>query len=378
MKKILLTVVLILGVASVVFAGSPNPPFVPGIRPLGMGGAFLAVADDTNVLFYNPAGLGRIDYTYVSILDQRFETSQDVIDLAKWFLDNQDRLFEKHTDTQGSDNQMQNLTTDDINRLTSIRAKFRYDMNIFSLVMHNIGAGLYAYANVDVGIRQMGLFDMRLDGTLDSDIILPVSYGREIDVQAMNDFFDTYLAGGRLYAGGTVKVFQRRNFDEQLSLFEMFDYKLSDEKIDELKSGKLGFGVDIGTLYHVPQLHSNFAIVVRDLYTHVDNDTVKGNLGFGYAYRPTWRLGPVSDILFAADINGINDGNLTLFNKLHLGAEAWIIGVFGLRIGAYQGYPTFGVSIARVLQYANYSVEKGHYPGQIEERRHTVSLGINF
>jgi len=30
----------------------------PGARPLGMGGAFLAIADDANAAFYNPAGLG--------------------------------------------------------------------------------------------------------------------------------------------------------------------------------------------------------------------------------------------------------------------------------------------------------------------------------
>src|SRR3989338_7728825 len=29
-----------------------------GIRPLGMGAAFTAVADDQNAAFYNPAGLG--------------------------------------------------------------------------------------------------------------------------------------------------------------------------------------------------------------------------------------------------------------------------------------------------------------------------------
>ena len=36
-----------------------------GIRPLGMGGAFVAVSDDQNALLYNPAG-----FSYVS--KQRF------------------------------------------------------------------------------------------------------------------------------------------------------------------------------------------------------------------------------------------------------------------------------------------------------------------
>jgi hypothetical protein len=36
--------------------------FIEGIRPMAMGGAFVAVANDENALFYNPAGLARINY----------------------------------------------------------------------------------------------------------------------------------------------------------------------------------------------------------------------------------------------------------------------------------------------------------------------------
>ena len=41
-------------------SAGPAAPFLPGIRPLGMGNAFVAVADDRNALHYNPAGLARI------------------------------------------------------------------------------------------------------------------------------------------------------------------------------------------------------------------------------------------------------------------------------------------------------------------------------
>lgn len=36
-----------------------------GIRPLGMGGAFTAVADDPNSIFYNPAGLANFEMGYL-------------------------------------------------------------------------------------------------------------------------------------------------------------------------------------------------------------------------------------------------------------------------------------------------------------------------
>ena len=49
-------ILAIAGLVSVVFAQSDENIFV-GVRPLSLGGAFTAVADDANAMFYNPAGL---------------------------------------------------------------------------------------------------------------------------------------------------------------------------------------------------------------------------------------------------------------------------------------------------------------------------------
>ena len=39
----------------------------PGVRPVALGGAFVAVADDVNAIFYNPAGLAKIKKQQVQI-----------------------------------------------------------------------------------------------------------------------------------------------------------------------------------------------------------------------------------------------------------------------------------------------------------------------
>lgn len=45
----------------------------PGTRPIGIGGAFVGIADDINSLFYNPAGLGRLKRTEVTAMyDQQY------------------------------------------------------------------------------------------------------------------------------------------------------------------------------------------------------------------------------------------------------------------------------------------------------------------
>ncbi len=47
----------------------------PGARPLGMGEAFLALADDANAAFYNPAGLGwQSGITVTSLFARQFDT----------------------------------------------------------------------------------------------------------------------------------------------------------------------------------------------------------------------------------------------------------------------------------------------------------------
>lgn len=67
----------LIGIISCTYASTAHGAFRDlgvGARPLGLGGAFVALADDGNAANYNAAGLGFIDKTYVSAtLDQRFK-----------------------------------------------------------------------------------------------------------------------------------------------------------------------------------------------------------------------------------------------------------------------------------------------------------------
>jgi hypothetical protein len=53
-----------------------------GLRPLAMGNAFVAVADDYNALFYNPAGLARLKDWDGEFLNPSVEVSRNTIDFA--------------------------------------------------------------------------------------------------------------------------------------------------------------------------------------------------------------------------------------------------------------------------------------------------------
>ena len=70
------------------------PAFYEGVRPLGMGGAFTAIADDNNAIFYNPAGLNRLE-TWSFEVPLFIEMSKSNIDLAQ---DAQDVDFDSTTE----------------------------------------------------------------------------------------------------------------------------------------------------------------------------------------------------------------------------------------------------------------------------------------
>ncbi|MFH1784672.1 MAG: polysaccharide biosynthesis/export family protein [bacterium] len=59
----LLVAVHLLGLVSLCFADFKDVR--GGVRPTGMGGAFVGVADDTNTLFLNPAGLARLEFSEI-------------------------------------------------------------------------------------------------------------------------------------------------------------------------------------------------------------------------------------------------------------------------------------------------------------------------
>jgi hypothetical protein len=80
MKNLIIcSMILVLsGVAAFaeVIPSTPDPASVAyGARPLGMGGAFVSIADDTNAIFTNPAGLGTLlDWSITSMSTQLLQS----------------------------------------------------------------------------------------------------------------------------------------------------------------------------------------------------------------------------------------------------------------------------------------------------------------
>ena len=54
------------------YASSPDPSFAAfGARPLGLGGAYVALSDDSNAIFTNPAGLSQLPKWEITSMSTR-------------------------------------------------------------------------------------------------------------------------------------------------------------------------------------------------------------------------------------------------------------------------------------------------------------------
>lgn len=71
--------VICAGIIGIVGMGSPLFACW-GARPLSIGGAFVAVSDDVHSIYWNPAGLGKVEkteFTYTRLMNERDEASYD-------------------------------------------------------------------------------------------------------------------------------------------------------------------------------------------------------------------------------------------------------------------------------------------------------------
>ena len=91
------------------FASSPNP-VGSGARAMGMGGAFIAVADDATAASWNPGGLVQLKTPEISVVGNWFHRSEDVD-------------FANHPEASGSES----TSKEDLNYLSMV-----YPFNLFN------------------------------------------------------------------------------------------------------------------------------------------------------------------------------------------------------------------------------------------------------
>ncbi|MFH1784486.1 MAG: hypothetical protein ABH868_06285 [bacterium] len=371
-----------------------------GARPMGMGGTFIALADDQNAFFYNPAGLTQREKGILTVFEMPLTISKDMLALYKYYNDNKDEI--ENFDT--ADNATQSKIINDINdRLTLYRVHLTAGVPNINYISGPIN---FANGNkLHFGLGVFDLLDMRVK--VNSSILVPtLDLWGSVDVMGMVPVAYKWQSTpfdlpGSVAVGATVKYIARGRISEtRRSILELEDYDPTTQM------GK-GLGLDLGMVYDINEKWTAGMMIAdfggtpitfeettsAGLTYPANTDVIKPRVNVGCVYRPSelyYWPGKSLDIgskhlTLAADLNNITDADEklfadTFFMKLHVGAElSWQM--FALRGGLNKGYPTFGAGISFLflkLDYAYYTDELGSFAGTDPESNHMITIAMRF
>ena len=382
-------------------AEAASGPQYRSLRALSMGNAFVAVVDDKDALYYNPAGLNLINRLgnpvarpgLAAYPRTRFNARVNVIGGTAPvgnLLDFRD-LFRDHRDAFGSDSAFR---TGGNGLLTALNPFDRLPVEVglmhgAEFALHNYGAAYWLdaraapYADVGILIPQAGVKTIQLDAVL--------------QLAAAHSFLNNRLAAGagyRLASRQTVHEFQVSTND----FIEDGGQPVIDRVQDTLNAkftnmqdmSTYGHGLDLGVLWQQTSW-LRLGASIQNLGMHLDNELVTPEFTVGAAFTPS----PLSTggrfprkVNFALDIEDLfnNERNYKPFSKVNFGAEVeqslWWFAAARAAAGFKGGYWTAGAGLSLInaihLEAASWAEEGGLYTGHIEDRYYAFRVGFGF
>lgn len=342
-------------------SAEPLPLFYQGIRPLGMGGAFTAVADDENAMFYNPAGLNSIEgFGRFELLNPMVEMSTNTMEFAG---DLQD-VADADTDAEQAA-----LASDLLDRWLGDHVHAR--VSVFpNVTFHNFG----------IGVLGQGVFDAEVHNPAGSNT-LRVRGGYDV-AGLVSGAMGFSPAGTTLRVGATGKFVRRELLDQSYTTNDLVQQDGIDLDRDMVDGS--GFGLDIGVILGLPlPLRPAVGVTVQNI-GDVDLGDAGGlpqQINMGIALQPPVPFGQLTLALDLVDVTTEVGTDSDLAKRLHTGAELKLPAVFSLRAGLNQGYISAGATVdLRVLKLAYaYTIEEvGAFAGQTPDRRHVAQLSLGF
>jgi hypothetical protein len=387
--------------ALAVGAHAASGPQQHSLRGLSMGNAFVAVVDDKDALYYNPAGLNLINALgnaaarpgLAAYPRNRLNARVNLIggtvplDQANDFLS----FFKDHKDglSNGTDGIRSDSTLfDDLAPFDRRPVEIGVMFPSIEFAMHNYGAAVWSnarvapYADVGVLLPQAGI------ETIEMDAVLQLATARA--------FLNNRLsvgAGYRLANRQTVKDYQLA----ATSFTDGGDEVRGDvtDTLSEKLSGltdftSWGHGIDVGALWQqYPWLRLGASMQNLGMYLNHEYVTPEFTVG-AVVTPPLLSTGGyfARKVNLALDIEDIfnDDHNYKPLSKVNFGAEVeqYLWWAASLRVGGgfKGGYWTAGAGLslfsALHLEAASWAEEKGLYTGHIEDRYYAVRLGVGL
>jgi hypothetical protein len=351
-----------------------------GIRPMAMGNAFVAVADDYNAIFYNPAGLARLKEWNGEFLNPHVEMSENTM---KAINDVRELMSGSTGDTDA--------VLDFLDKNTGTTHHFALGLTPH-LVFKNFGFGI----GIDLSSTMAVHREISTDLDFGPKIVMPFSF-------AMNFLQE------RLSVGTSVKFVARGGVDREFSIQDISAFSKSsnkdetatttttttDDKDPELKDyfeGGTGVGVDFGLLFTpIKTMSPTFGLSITDFGgTPYKKFDVGGEaLGVPKARLPSVNTGfslmPWEKnnmfLRTSVDAHAINQP-AHYSKKFNLGAE-WGYGkIIKIQSGLHQGEFSGGFEFDVFLfscRFVTYTEQLGTIAGQddkLRDRRYALQLKL--
>lgn len=335
-----------------------------GVRPLGMGNAFTAIADDENAAFYNPAGLADTVEGRVELLNPKIDVSTNTLDFQK------DASNLKTGDTTGAVDMMRKYVG---------KHQHAAVTDFSNYTRHNFEIGALFKVGFDAEVNSPSYPTLQADLVNDAGLVVALAHS----------YMDDHL---RL--GATLKYIQHKRFYKEYTAVDIASSNTSYNFSDDLKSANK-FGADLGGTYVFENetWKPRMAMVIQNIggmdfgdyqakaTSPVVPNAYKQQVNLGFAVtRHLW----VTNTTLAMDYDDLTGNVGTDTDKakrLHMGAEIKFPKILALRLGLNQGYLSYGAGLnfwLLKLDYAFYKEEVGAYAGQREDSRHVVELSMGW
>lgn len=326
------------------------PSLYQSTRALGMGGAFIAVADDAMAQFYNPAGLTRLDGVELDLANVEAAVS-----------DNASSLIDDLQNAQGGTEQQ---------AADLIRAHIGDHIHARLATTPNV-------AGKGWGVHVIGqaALDADLRDRVNPVVVTDARSDAGIGVSGAKSFA---VAGNNLSLGVTGKHVRRKGLQKTYTALDIASSKF--DPMNDLVGWESDFALDLGAQYRIDMpFKPTLAVTAMNL-----GDLDFGQLGaipstinVGASVQP--KLGPIT-VTLAADMvdvthNATDDTDGP--RRLNLGAEARLLKFLSARVGSHGGYFTAGATLdvwVVKLDLATYGEELGAFGGQRKDRRYVARI----
>jgi len=327
---------------------------------LGRGNTGIAIADDEEAIFYNPAGvaLGKGIYKQTVILSPTIQMSQNTRDIARRLAAENADAVETARDAIGKPN--------------------HFGANNFSgIIFRRAALGIVTQSQADLiafkdpNQRALEVLRAKVNQTTGTTFTIAESFGK-----------------GHFFAGLTGKYLIRSKGEIEASTAEADTIKDKLSHTDEFVGVGTGGGADLGLMYQSGgRVNMAVGITINDLgdtsiipekKTALDLDLTQ-TVNFGVAIEPTTQTSRLRLLADYRDVAGQAIRNP--YQRIHLGSELNVFEIIGVTGGLHQGYGTAGFYVdARVLRLdlGFYTEETGSHMGTRPDTRYFLRIKAGF